>query len=65
MVVLHDVAQAARFADTLIVMRQGTVFNHGQPQKIVTHKMLSEVYVVSSKVFQDPVTGSPMVTIIR
>jgi iron complex transport system ATP-binding protein len=50
--VLHDLAQAARWADTVIVMRNGTCHAQGSPSETVTPQMLADVYAVRAKVGQ-------------
>ena len=50
MVVLHDLALAARFCDRLILMSRGEVFAHGAPEDVLTEANLSAVYHVEAKV---------------
>lgn len=59
--VLHDLNQAARFADHLIVLRNGTVARTGSPVEVMTEEMLSEVFQLTARVMPDPVFGTPMV----
>lgn len=61
-VVLHDIAQAARYATNLIVMQSGAIHSAGQPGEIVTPEMVSAVYGIQAKVYPDPVTGTAVVT---
>lgn len=63
-VVLHDIAQAARYADNLIVMRNGEVRHHGKPADVVTAEMLSDIYDVSAKVYADPVSHTPVASLL-
>ncbi|QEU93584.1 ABC transporter ATP-binding protein [Streptomyces kanamyceticus] len=60
-VVLHDLNQAARYADHLIAMKQGEVVAEGAPSKIVTEDLVREVFGLECVVVPDPVTGSPLV----
>lgn len=59
--VLHDLNQAARFADHLIVMRDGEVAANGRPAEILTEELLSDVFSLESKIVPDPVFGTPLV----
>ncbi|WP_022873250.1 ABC transporter ATP-binding protein [Nesterenkonia alba] len=59
--VLHDLNQAARYADHLIVMRDGRVIATGHPQDVITGEMVEEVFGLRSLVVPDPVTGTPSV----
>ncbi|MEU2507969.1 ABC transporter ATP-binding protein [Streptomyces sp. NPDC007863] len=59
--VLHDLNQAARYADHLIAMKAGRVVAQGAPSEIVTEAMVHDVFGLPSVVVPDPVTGSPLV----
>ncbi|MGW6529880.1 ABC transporter ATP-binding protein [Streptomyces venezuelae] len=60
-VVLHDLNQAARYADHLVAMKNGEVVAEGEPAKIVTEELVREVFGLECVVVPDPVTGSPLV----
>jgi iron complex transport system ATP-binding protein len=59
--VLHDLNQAARYADHLIAMKGGRIVAEGAPGEIVTAELVREVFGLESVVVPDPVTGSPLV----
>ncbi|GAA1180215.1 ATP-binding cassette domain-containing protein [Nesterenkonia xinjiangensis] len=59
--VLHDLNQAARYADHLVVMRRGEIFAAGDPQEVLTPSTVSEVFSLDSELVPDPQAGSPMV----
>ncbi|MFT4305296.1 MAG: ABC transporter ATP-binding protein [Microbacterium sp.] len=59
--VLHDLNQAARYADHLIVMRDGQVVTTGTPGEVVTAELIEEVFGLRALVVPDPVTGTPSV----
>ncbi|MGW7052140.1 ABC transporter ATP-binding protein [Streptomyces sp. NPDC054887] len=59
--VLHDLNQAARYADHLVAMKEGRVVAEGHPGDIVTADLVREVFGLASVVVPDPVTGSPLV----
>lgn len=59
--VLHDLNQAARYADHLIAMKGGGIVARGRPGDIVTADLVHEVFGLDSVVVPDPVTGSPLV----
>ncbi|MFF9344943.1 MULTISPECIES: ABC transporter ATP-binding protein [unclassified Streptomyces] len=59
--VLHDLNQAARYADHLIAMKAGRVVTQGPPSEVVTDAMVREVFGLPAVVVPDPVTGSPLV----
>ncbi|MGW7515162.1 ABC transporter ATP-binding protein [Streptomyces sp. NPDC054796] len=59
--VLHDLNQAARYADHLVAMREGRIVARGRPSDIVDARLVREVFGLESVVVPDPVTGSPLV----
>ncbi len=59
--VLHDLNQAARYADHLVAMKAGRVVAQGRPAEVVTADLVQEVFGLASVVVPDPVTGSPLV----
>jgi iron complex transport system ATP-binding protein len=59
--VLHDLNLAARYADNLIVMKDGQVVAEGTPEAVVTREMLRDVFGVEAEIFTDPRTGTPLV----
>jgi iron complex transport system ATP-binding protein len=59
--VLHDLNQAARYADHLVAMKRGRIVAQGRPEDVVTASMVREVFGLESVVVPDPVTGSPLV----
>ena len=60
-IVLHDLNQAARYADHLVAMRDGRIRVVGRPVDVVTEAMVREVFGIACRVIPDPVTGTPLV----
>ncbi|MEV6422217.1 ABC transporter ATP-binding protein [Streptomyces sp. NPDC051662] len=60
-IVLHDLNQAARYADHLVAMKAGRIVAEGRPAEVVTAELVREVFGLESVVVPDPVTGSPLV----
>jgi iron complex transport system ATP-binding protein len=48
--VLHDLNFAARYADTVIVLKNGELYSSGAPTTVINEKMLHEVYGVNAVV---------------
>jgi iron complex transport system ATP-binding protein len=44
--VLHDLNQAALWADTIVAVRDGRCVAHGAPSAVITETMLEEIYAV-------------------
>jgi iron complex transport system ATP-binding protein len=59
--VVHDLNHAARYADHLIAMRDGTVRAHGRPAHVLTAELVTDVLGMASRVVLDPVSLTPMV----
>ncbi|AWL39888.1 MULTISPECIES: ABC transporter ATP-binding protein [Streptomyces] len=59
--VLHDLNQAARYADHLVAMKAGRIVAEGRPEDVVTAGLVREVFGLEAVVVPDPVTGSPLV----
>lgn len=59
--VLHDLNQAARYADHLVAMKAGRIVAQGAPSEVVTAELVREVFGLESVVVPDPVTGDPLV----
>lgn len=48
--VLHDINFAARYADSIAVIRDGEVYDHGAPRDVLTQEMIRDVYGVEAEV---------------
>lgn len=53
-IVLHDVSQAARFADSLVAIDDGELYDWGPPEEVVTEQLLADVFGVEASVEYDP-----------
>lgn len=62
MLVLHDIALAARYSDRVVVMKDGAFVTAGEPRGVVTAELLGDVFGLQARVFPDPVDGLPTVT---
>ncbi|MBP0461459.1 ABC transporter ATP-binding protein [Streptomyces montanisoli] len=60
-IVLHDLNQAARYADHLVAMKAGSVVAEGAPADVVTAELVRDVFGLTAVVIDDPVTGGPLV----
>ncbi|MFE6487059.1 ABC transporter ATP-binding protein [Streptomyces sp. NPDC057757] len=56
-IVLHDLDQASRVADTLVLMKSGRVHAVGAPVDVLTARNIGEVYDIRVEVAVDPRTG--------
>jgi iron complex transport system ATP-binding protein len=60
-IVLHDLNLAARYADHVIAMKAGEIVALGAPKKVVTEKMVLDVFGLESRVIPDPISGTPLI----
>ena len=48
--VLHDIDQAARYADYMIALEDGSIYAHGTPEEVVTEELLADVFRIDALV---------------
>tara|TARA_R110002167_G_scaffold249341_1_gene455515 strand:- start:472 stop:1077 length:606 start_codon:yes stop_codon:yes gene_type:complete len=58
--VLHDINQAARYCDHLIVMKDGEIITQGEPVNVLTQDMLKSVFSLNAQIHQDPIAKTPI-----
>ena len=58
--VLHDINLAARYADHIIAIKDGEVYDQGTPDEIVTEKLIKDVFDINSMIIECPLFKRPM-----
>ena len=58
--VLHDLNQAARFADYIIAMKDGDIIQAGDPEAVISHDVLKKVFHIDAEIGRDPRTAKPI-----
>ncbi|MEH7492187.1 ABC transporter ATP-binding protein [Neobacillus niacini] len=58
--VLHDLNQAARFADHIIALKDGEIVKAGNCEEVISNKVLKKVFNIDAVIGQDPRTKKPM-----
>ncbi len=58
--VLHDLNLACRYADYVVVLKDGAVHSQGKAKEIMTTRMVQEVFSLDSRIILDPVAGTPL-----
>ncbi len=48
--VLHDIDQAARYADHMVALKDGVIHAHGPPEAVVTEELLADVFAIDAEV---------------
>lgn len=61
--VLHDINQAIRYSDQIIVMKEGEIVRKGTPKEVITAPLVKEIYSVDVLVKQEEKTGMYIVPI--
>lgn len=59
-IVIHELNQAARYADNLVCMKNGKIYSKGKVHDIFNETMLKDVFGIESIVIPDPITNRPM-----
>lgn len=63
--VIHDLNLAARFADQIVVLKDGQIIAQGKPKDVITPNNLATAFNILARVIEDPVGKTPMVVPIR
>ncbi|SDN28289.1 iron complex transport system ATP-binding protein [Psychrobacillus sp. OK028] len=58
--VLHDLNQAARFADYIVALKAGHIVKAGSCEEVITKEVLRGVFNIDAEIGIDPRTGKPM-----
>ncbi|ELZ11668.1 ABC transporter [Halovivax asiaticus JCM 14624] len=48
--VLHDIDQAARYADYMVALEDGSIYARGPPEEVVTEALLADVFEIDARV---------------
>lgn len=63
--VIHDLNLAARFADTVVIIKDGEIIDQGAPKDVITPNNLASAFNILARVIEDPVGKTPLVIPIR
>ncbi|WBL15555.1 ABC transporter ATP-binding protein [Sutcliffiella sp. NC1] len=58
--VLHDLNQAARFADYIVALKNGSIVKAGTCEEVITSEVLREVFHIDALISNDPRTNKPI-----
>ncbi|RAY11589.1 ABC transporter ATP-binding protein [Actinomadura craniellae] len=59
--VLHDLNQAARYADHMVAMKSGRIVAEGAPTTVITAAIVEDVFGLRCQVTTDEISGTPLV----
>ena len=63
--VLHELNQASKYSDRLIIMKKGCIVSDGCPNKIVNKEVIKDVYNIECDIEKDPITNKPRIHPIK
>ncbi|WP_323658650.1 Fe(3+) dicitrate ABC transporter ATP-binding protein FecE [Pectobacterium versatile] len=58
--VLHDLNQASRYCDHLVMLADGRVMAEGSPHEVMKPELLQRVFSIDAEIHAEPVSGKPM-----
>ena len=58
--VLHDLNQACRYCDYLVVLKDGNLMAKGTPDEVMSEELLKTVFDLDVEIHRDPVSQTPM-----
>lgn len=64
LIAIHDINIAARFADRILLMHEGSIVSSGSPVEVLTSENIATVFGVTSEIIP-PFEGKPMRIVIR
>jgi len=64
LLVLHDINLASRYADTIVALKNGQIYQQGTPEQVIDKSMIKAVFNQQAQVIRDPLYLTPMVLTI-
>ena len=58
---LHDLNLATKYCDKIIFLKDGTVFDQGIQNQVITSENIQSVYGIAANVIEDPSSRHPIV----
>ncbi|QOR36728.1 ABC transporter ATP-binding protein [Clostridium sp. 'deep sea'] len=59
--VLHDINQAARYSDNIIVMNKGQVKAQGSVTDVINEQLIQQVFKLKTKIILDEINNKPII----
>lgn len=59
--VLHDLNQAARYSNRVIIMKDGKIVADGKPEEVIVKDIIQSVYNVKCCISKDPIHNRPQI----
>jgi len=58
--VIHELNNAARFADYMVGVKDGKIICDGEPDKVMTKENLKNIFNIDAEVVKDPRNNKPV-----
>ena len=62
--IIHDLNLASAYSNRIALLDNGTVFDEGTPEEVLTYQNIEAVYKTIVLVNNNPVTGKPNVVLV-
>ena len=62
--VSHDIDLVSQYCSSLIMLKEGSIFERGEPEKVITASNIEEVYECPVIVDKNPSSGRPRVSMV-
>lgn len=63
--VLHELNQASKYSDRLIIMKDGQIISDGRPNDVVSKDIIKKVYKIECDIDNDPQSNKPRIHPIK
>lgn len=57
--VLHDLNQAARYSDNILVINNGELQEYGEPCKVISGELLKNIFKIDADIYEDKINNCP------
>lgn len=57
--VLHDLNQAARYSDKMLVINNGELWEYGEPCKVLSGELLKNIFKIDADIYEDKINNCP------
>ncbi len=55
---LHDLQMASEYCNYIYAMKNGKIIAHGKPKELFTESLVTAIYDVNCKIFENPITNN-------
>ena len=59
--VLHELNQASKYSDRLVIMKDGEIVSDGCPKEVINKETIKQVYKIECDIDNDPISNKPRI----